>query len=98
MAYAHITTISHKSSTERQRFQSTMSVRTLHTARHPATYSQSAEKWTGSSEMRGNNASPAVARKVAAHTTAPVAATLERMAAPAEPCRNRLEGSASFNR
>ena len=32
-----------------------------------------------------------------AHTTAAVTATLETMAAAAEPCHNRLAGSASFN-
>src|SRR5260370_1352579 len=46
----------------------------------------------------GKCASPAVTRNVAAHTTAAVMATLERMAVPAEPCHNRLAGSASFTR
>ena len=35
ITYAHITTISHRSSTERRRIQSTMSARTLNSAMTP---------------------------------------------------------------
>src|SRR5262245_38391572 len=48
--------------------------------------------------VRGKCACPAVTRTVTAHTTAAITATLERMAAPAEPRHSPLVGSESYKR
>src|SRR5258705_8992898 len=95
--YAHITTISHRSSTERHRTQSKMSARTLNSIIDPAAQYQRGETWVASSIRRGSSRAFAVITNVATHTVTAVKAMLERMAAPAEPC-NSLAESTSFNK